>query len=561
MDGLGVPGPVPLPEGSNLGDYAAARRDFRVEIPERFNFAADVLDRWAADPARTALWRVDGEGREERLTFAQVAERSRRVAAALSGLGVAKGDLVLVLLPRLAAWWETMTGLIRLGAVPVPGTTQLSARDLAFRMGATGAGVIVTDQENAPKVEEACRQGPKLTHRILVDGERPGWLSYEQLLAAAPADFRADTRAADPALLYFTSGTTGHPKMVLHSHGYAAAHLITGRLWLDLKPTDLHWNVSDTGWAKAAWSSLFGPWNCGAAVFVDDARGRFDPGRTLDLLERYPITTLCAPPTVYRLLVQEDLAARRFPSLRHCAGAGEPLNPEVIETWRRDTGITIRDGYGQTETVAIVANFPCLAVRPGSMGKPSPGFDVAVVDAAGRELPPGEEGDIAVRARPHWPLGLYREIWGDPGAVERGLRGDWYITGDRGSVDPDGYFWFVGRADDVIITAGYRVGPFEVESALVEHPAVVEAAVVGSPDPVRGEIIKAFVVPSPGHEPSPQLAAQLQEHVKRTTAPYKYPREVEFVTELPKTVSGKIRRIELREAERRRKSEGGGGGC
>ena len=307
------------------------------------------------------------------------------------------------------------------------------------------------------------------------------------------------------------------------------------------------------GWAKAAWSNFFGPWGNGAALFIQDARGKFNAKETLELLARYPITTFCAPPTAYRLLVQEDLSQYTFPALRHCVGAGEPLNPEVIEAWQKATGLTIRDGYGQTETVLIYGNFPGEEVRPGSMGKPSPGFDLAIIDHEGNELPPNQEGDIAVRVKPERPLGLFQEYWRNPEAMAASFVGDWYRTGDRATRDEDGYFWFVGRADDVIISAGYRIGPFEVESALVEHPAVMEAAVVASPDSVRGEVVKAFVILAPGYTASNELAGQIQEHVKTVTAPYKYPREIEFVTELPKTISGKIRRVELRERERQRK--------
>ncbi len=292
------------------------------------------------------------------------------------------------------------------------------------------------------------------------------------------------------------------------------------------------------GWAKAAWSNLFGPWSQGAAMFIQDARGKFNPKETLSFLANYPITTFCAPPTVYRLLVLEDLKAYPFKALRHCVGAGEPLNPEVIATWQEATGITIRDGYGQTETVLICGNFPPLTVKPGSMGKPSPGFYLSVIDDEGNELPPHKEGDIAIKIKPDRPLGLFQEYWNNPDAMARSFKGDWYITGDRAYKDEDGYFWFVGRADDVIISAGYRIGPFEVESALVEHPAVAESAVVASPDELRGEIVKAYVILAPGYTPSEQLAEELQEYVKKVTAPYKYPREIEFVTELPKTICG-----------------------
>ncbi|HXI50005.1 MAG TPA: AMP-binding protein, partial [Candidatus Saccharimonadales bacterium] len=314
-------------------------------------------------------------------------------------------------------------------------------------------------------------------------------------------------------------------------------------------PDDVHWCLTDTGWAKAAWSCLFGPWQMGACVFVADARGKFDPAAALRTLARYPITTWCAPPTALRLIVREDLGAYRLPALRHCVSAGEPLNPEVIETWKAGTGLMIYEGYGQTESVCLIANVRSSGeeVRLGSMGKPTPGFTIALLDDNLHELPAGREGEVAVRIRPKWPLGLFREYWRNPSENAARFRGDWYLTGDRATRDADGYYWFVSRADDVIKSSGYRIGPFEVESALIEHPAVLEAAVVGKPDPVRGQIVKAFVVLRSGHDPNPELQGELQEHCKRVTAPYKYPREIEFVSELPKTISGKIRRVELRQ--------------
>jgi acetyl-CoA synthetase/medium-chain acyl-CoA synthetase len=325
---------------------------------------------------------------------------------------------------------------------------------------------------------------------------------------------------------------------------------VTGKFWLDQRPGDLHWNITDTGWAKAAWSSYFGPLICGSCVFVDDSD--FTPQRTLELLQRYPITTMCGAPTIYRMLVQQDLSGFRPSSLRHCVAAGEPLNPEVIDTWREATGITVRDGYGQTETVLLCGNFPCMEIKAGSMGKPAPGFDLAVVDQDGEIVAPDEEGDIAVRVRPHRPVGLFKEYRNAVEATQAAFRGDWYVTGDRAFVDEAGYFWFVGRADDVIITSGYRIGPFEVESILLEHDAVVESAVVSSPDDTRGEVVKAFIVLSAGFEPGDELRAELQQYVKAKTAPYKYPRKIEFVESLPKTVSGKIRRKELRDHEWRK---------
>jgi acyl-coenzyme A synthetase/AMP-(fatty) acid ligase len=338
--------------------------------------------------------------------------------------------------------------------------------------------------------------------------------------------------------------------MVLHTQAsLGIGHQITARFWQDLKPTDLHWTLSDFGWAKAAWGKLFGQWALGAANFLWDARGKPDFDLILRLIGDHRVSTFCAPPTVYRGLVQVDLSKYDWSGLRHCVSAGEPLNPEVIKVWREATGLTVYDGYGQTETVNLLANFRCMEVRPGSMGKPTPGFDVCVVDEDGKVLAPGEEGHVAVRVSPERPVGLFREYWKDPKATADAFRGDWYYTGDRAQVDEDGYFWFVGRSDDVIISSAYRIGPFEVESALVEHPAVAEAAVVGKPDPDRGQIVKAFVILAPGYDASQALVVELQDHCKRVSAPYKYPREVEFVDELPKTISGKIRRVELRQRE------------
>jgi acyl-coenzyme A synthetase/AMP-(fatty) acid ligase len=352
-------------------------------------------------------------------------------------------------------------------------------------------------------------------------------------------------------IVYFTSGTTGYPKMVLHTQAsYGIGHEITARFWQDLHPGDLHWTFSDTGWAKAAWGLLFGQWRLGAGVFLWDARGKPDFDRLLWMIGRHGVTTFCAPPTVFRAVVQNDSFALDAASLRHVVSAGEPLNPEVMRRWRETTGLQIHDGYGQTETVNLVANYRCLPVREGSMGRPTPGFDVRIVDDAGNVLGAGETGHIGVRIAPVRPVGLFREYWRDPRATADSKIGRFYDTGDLARADEEGYLWFVGRADDIITSSAYRIGPFEVESALVEHRAVAEAAVVGKPDELRGEIVKAFVALKPGYEPSEELSRQLQDHVKRLTAPYKYPREIEFVDELPKTVSGKIRRVELRERER-----------
>jgi acyl-coenzyme A synthetase/AMP-(fatty) acid ligase len=539
-------------------DYEQTCRDFRWDVPGHYNFAFDVVDRWGEDAEKLAMLWVNERGDEKRLTFGDFTARSNQVANALRTLGLRKGDRILIMLPRVPEWWEAVLGMMKIGAISMPGTTLLTPKDVAYRIQSAEAAAVITDEEGAFKVEQVADDCPTLRLKILLGPEREGWVNYTRAVASAMANLtREPTRGDEPMMIYFTSGTVGYPKMVLHTHAsYPIGHIVTGKYWLDLKPTDLHWNLSDTGWAKAAYSNLFGPWIMGAAMFTFDGRGRFDARQTLELLERYPISTFCAPPTAYRLLVLEDLSRYRLSALRHCTGAGEPLNPEVIEAWQRGTGQTIRDGYGQTETVILVANFPPLPVKAGSMGKPSPGFTVSIVDDDGREVPAGTEGDIAVKLTPTRPVGIFSEYWRNPEATGNCIRGEWYITGDRAIKDEDGYFWFVGRADDVIISAGYRIGPFEVESALIEHPAVAEAAVVASPDEIRGEVVKAFVILAPGHQPSEQLVQDLQEHVKRVTAPYKYPREVEFSAELPKTISGKIRRVELRQRERDRKTAG-----
>ena len=531
----------------NMKDYQETYSCFQWERPDKYNFARDVIDRW--EPDKPALFWIDDEGTEISRTFAQISEASRRLCNVLTGAGVRTGDTVIVMLPRVIPWWETFTATLRMGAVISPGTVQLSEKDLEYRINAAAATCVVTDSANAAKVDAVMGNCPTLAVRIVTDSRRDGWIDYEQAVAAASPEFETvDTGAEDEAICYFTSGTTGYPKMCIHSHNYAIGHRITGELWLDLKPDDLHWNVSDTGWGKAAYSSYFGPWLCGTTLFIHHTTG-FNPQQTLELLAKYPITTFCGAPTIYRMLVLQDLSRYRFKALRHCTGAGEPLNPEIIDTWKKATGLTIRDGYGQTESVILCASFPCIEPKAGSMGRPAPGIDLQVIDDEGNIVEPDTEGDIAVRIKPQAPQGFFREYRNDPERTAATRRGDWYVTGDRAYRDEDGYFWFVSRADDVILSAGYRIGPFEVESALIEHPAVAESAVVSSPDKTRGEVVKAFVVLAPGFAASEALKLELQEHVKQVTAPYKYPRRIDFTDNLPKTVSGKIRRVELRESE------------
>jgi acetyl-CoA synthetase/medium-chain acyl-CoA synthetase len=531
-------------------DYAESCRKFRWPRPARYNFAEEVVDRWARQsPGHLAMLWIDDQGRQLERTFADVSRASKKICNALSRLGVRRGDVLVLLLPRVPQWWDVFTACLRMGVIVAPGTMQLSAADIKYRLNSSGAVCVVTDNSGAAKVDQIARDCPSLRAKLVVDAERAGWIPLDKALAGAAEEFASiGTDADESAICYFTSGTTGYPKMCMHRHSYALGHINTGRYWLDLKPNDLHWNISDTGWAKAAWSSYFGPWLCGAAVFVHHTSG-FTAKRTLEILQQYPITTLCGAPTVYRMLVLEDLQQYSFETLRHCVGAGEPLNPEIIQTWYEATGITIRDGYGQTETTLLCGSFPNIEPRHGSMGKPAPGVELRVLSDEGQMAQPRQEGDVAVRIRPEAPQGLFKEYMNDAERTAQCLSGEWYRTGDRAYVDEDGYFWFVGRADDVILSAGYRIGPFEVESALIEHPSVAESAVVSSPDATRGEVVKAFVVLAPGHVASEALTKQLQEHVKAVTAPYKYPRKIEFVGSLPKTASGKIRRVELRQRE------------
>jgi len=530
-----------------MGNYDEVYGAFQWERPDRQNFARDVIDVWAKEqPDKTAIVWTDDSGAVVNKTFADISRTSKQVANVLREHGVDRGDTVLIILARQIAWWEVKTAVLRMGAVASPGTTQLAPKDLAYRIKASGAKCIVTDSANSGKVEQITDELPEGFVKVLIDGSLDGWVDYQAEVAAASDDFAdVDTRADETCLCYFTSGTTGNPKMALHGHGYGFGHVTTGKFWLDLGPDDLHWNISDTGWAKAAWSSYFGPWLQGAALFVHHANG-FDVQKTLEMFAKFPITTMCCAPTIYRIFVQQDLSQYSFETLRHCVAAGEPLNPGVIDVWHKATGLTPADGYGQTETTILCANMLGLPVRAGSMGKPAPGIVLDVIDNDAQPVGPNVEGDIAVKVRPLPPPGVFQGYKNDPEKTAETFRGDYYLTGDRAYKDEDGYFWFVSRSDDVIISAGYRIGPFEVESALLIHDAVAESAVVGAPDETRGQVVKAFVVLAAGFTASETLKADIQAHVKATTAPYKYPRQIEFVDSLPKTVSGKIRRVELR---------------
>ncbi len=530
----------------NMRDYLKECREFSFAVPGRFSFPLDVFDKWAEDKSNTALFWTDGKD-EEKFSFNELKNLSSKGAGAFKKMGIKKGDKVIVMLPNIPEWWEIMLALMRLNAIPIPATTLLTSKDIEYRLSATDIKAIITTDEETFKVEDAIKN-LSIIPLLIIIGKKTGWIDYINERNTADV-FEGERAFSDePALIYFTSGTTGPPKMVLHTHAsYPLAHMLTGRYWLDLRHGDIHWNLSDTGWAKAAWSSFFGPWHMGATIFSFYKKGKFHPSLTMEILQRYPITTFCGPPTAYRMMAKEMPAEQfKFKSVRHFVAAGEPLNREIIAIWKERTERYIYDGYGQTETVNVLANFRCMPIKPGSMGFPVPGFVVDIIDENGNPAPLNAEGDIAIKIKPERPVGLFKEYFGNSKATEKTIRGEWYITGDRAYKDEDGCFWFVGRADDVILTSGYRIGPFEIESILIEHPAVKESAVVASPDEVRGEVVKAFIVLTKDYSPSDALVKELQKFVKINTAPYKYPRKIEFVDDLPKTISGKIKRKELK---------------
>jgi acyl-coenzyme A synthetase/AMP-(fatty) acid ligase len=522
---------------------------FAWDVPATFNFARDVVDSLGGERRRGLLF-VDAGGARADVSFPEIAALSRRWAGVFRDLGIVKGERVVVVLPKIPAWLYAMLAALRIGAVAIPSAEQLRAKDLAFRANHSGAETIVAHASNRAEIDLMREQAPGVRRYLLVGGEAPGWTALDPLVPTA-AEFAGNpTRREDLAYIVYTSGTTKDPKGVVHDHAYTYAKRMQAQVWLDAKRDDLVWCTAGTGWAKSLWNVLLGPWSCGAAIVLHEAA--FEAAQRMDLIRDLDVSVLCQAPTEYRIEAKlENLGERwKLPKLRHCVSAGEPLNPEVLARWKDAFGLTILDGYGQTENSLLVANRPGMDVRPGSMGKPTPGHDIGVVDASGIACEAGAVGDIAVRGDP--PT-LFRGYYQNEEETRASRRGEWYLTGDRAQLDDDGYFWFVGRADDVISSGAYRIGPFEVESALLEHPAVAESAVVGSPDADRGNVVKAFVVLRPGFTPSDALVGELQAHCKRVTAPYKYPREIEFVPELPKTRSGKIRRVELRQLELQRK--------
>ena len=537
-----------------FGSYEDYLHNFRINVPENFNFAYDVLDVIAEEePDKRALQWAHMDGRERAFTFAEIARLSKQAANLFVRLGIQKGDKVMLVLRRHYTFWIAIMALCRIGAVAVPATHLLTKKDIIYRANSAGIKMVVTSAEGcfAASCEEALSECPTVEKLLIVDGAREGWLDFEGLLAQESDEF---PRPAEPLkhddimLLYFTSGTSGMPKMVGHNFDYPLGHIQTAVFWHQCIDGGLHLTVSETGWMKSVWGKLYGQWLAGSAIMVYDFE-KFVPKDMLAVLEKYKVTTFCAPPTIYRFMILEDVSKYDLSSIQHCTTAGEPLNPEVFEKWKELTGHELREIFGQTELCVTVGTFPWMKVCPGSMGKPSPQFDVDIVDEEGKSCPAGQVGEIVVRTQYETPVGMFLGYYRD----EEGTRAVWhdgmYHTRDLAWRDEWGYYWYVGRADDVIKSSGYRIGPFEVESALMEHDAVVETAITGVPDPVRGQIVKATIVLKKGYEPTEELKKELQNHVKKLTAPYKYPRIIEFVDELPKTISGKIRRVELRERD------------
>ena len=524
-------------------DYATAYAGFKWPKLKEFNWALDYFDAMAKGNDNPALWIIEEDGRESKLSFAEMSARSNRVANWLRKQGVKRGERILIMLGNEVPLWETMLAAIKLGAVVIPATTLLTPEDLVDRVERGQVRHVVIGKAHTDKFENL----PGNFGRIAVGGAPAGWKAFEE--AAAESDvFTPDgvTRVDDPLLLYFTSGTTSKPKLVLHTHqSYPVGHLST-MYWIGLKPNDRHMNISSPGWAKHAWSCFFAPWNAGACVFLYNYN-RFNAAALLDVLVKYEVTTMCAPPTVWRMLIQQDLAAVKT-KLRELIGAGEPLNPEVIDQVKKAWGITIRDGFGQTETTAQIGNTPDQPLKPGSMGRPLPGYRIALLDA---ESKPSVEGEVALVMGEHRPVGLMVGYAGDAAKTAEVMRDGHYRTGDVASIDDEGYITYVGRADDVFKASDYRISPFELESVLIEHPAVAEAAVVPSPDPLRLAVPKAFVILVAGQEPSRELAKDIFAFTRERLAPYKRIRRLSFA-DLPKTISGKIRRVELRKAEEAR---------
>ncbi len=534
--------------------YEDFRDNFRIEVPEAFNFGYDVVDEWArVEPEKRALLWCNDAGEERTFTFTDLSLLSNQTANAFSKLGIGKGDVVMCILRRRWEYWVVAAALCKLGATIIPASLQLTKKDIAYRANSADVKMLVcvNDDYVCTQAEQALPDSPTVQNLVIVDGRREGWLTFGELIEGESDQWQrpageAGVTSKDIMLIYFTSGTTGNPKAVCHNFAHPLGHIITAKYWQQVKEGQLHMSVTDSGWAKFGWGKIYGQWIAGATIFAYDM-DKFVPTKLLQKIQDYRLTTFCAPPTMYRFMLQEDVASYDLSSVENFATAGEPLNAEVTIQWEKLTGKKIREGFGQTEGPVLLATFPWVEPRPGSMGKPSPLLNIKLLDDGGVEVEDGEEGAICVTGlKEAYPPGLFVGYFHDEEKTRESVGGEYYNLHDMAWRDSDGYCFFVGRNDDVIKCSGYRIGPFEVESALVEHPAVVECAVTAAPDPVRGNVVKATIVLARGYEPSGELTRELQNHVKKTTAPYKYPRIVEYVEELPKTIGGKIKRKLIR---------------
>lgn len=531
--------------------------NYKVNIPKNFNFGFDIVDGWANEDRnkRALLWCND-HGEEHSFTFRELSRLSNQAANFFADKGIKKGSVVMLILRRRWEYWVCAVALIKLGAILVPGTLQLTKKDIAYRANAANIEmfVCINDAYVMEQMELARPEAPCIRHIAVINEDREGWINFNEEFKKYPDTFERPvgdkaTKNEDIMQIYFTSGTTGMPKMVCHNYLHPLGHIVTAHYWQRVQENKLHMSVSDSGWAKFGWGKIYGQWICGATIFAYDM-DKFVPTNLLHMIEKYKLTTFCAPPTMYRFMLQEDVASYDLSSVAHWSTAGEPLNPEVFNRWEELTGHKIASGFGQTEGTVLIANFEWFEAKPGTLGKPSPIYDIKLLNAEGKECENGEEGEIVICGiDKNPPVGLFVGYYNDEELTKEALGTGKYNLKDVAWRDNDGYHWFVGRHDDVIKCSGYRIGPFEVESALVEHPAVVECAITAAPDPIRGQVVKATVVLAKGYEPSDELIKELQDHVKHATAPYKYPRIVEFVDELPKTLGGKIKRAEIRNAD------------
>ena len=530
-------------------DSEGRLKSFKLDLPENFNFSYDVIDELAKNvPDKVAMQWVNEDGEEHIFTYKDLSEKSSQVANMMLAHGVKKGDFVMAVLKRHYEFWFLAYGLMKIGAILVPATCQLKKKDYVYRFDAASISYIVaTAEDDVPnQVDSALEQYSGMKEKFITHGAKEGWIDFLSEMDKYPKTFeRIETHVTESMLMYFSSGTTGYPKMVLHKYSLAAAHIITAKHWHHLDENSLHLTVSETGWAKCAWGKMFGQFICGATTFVYDF-DRFIPANVLKVIQDYKLTSFCAPPTMYRFFIKEGLENYDLSSLKYSCIAGEALNPEVFNKWYEYTGIKLMEAFGQTESTAILANITGMTPKPGSMGRPSPLYDVDLVDADGSPVAVGEVGEIVVRGEYCSTPGLFRGYYNSKELTDEAWHDGMYHTGDTAYRDEDGYYWYVSRNDDVIKSSGYRVGPFEVESVLMMHPSVLECAVTGVPDPIRGQLVKATIVLARGYTASDELAEELKEFVKHNTAPYKYPRSIEFVETLPKTISGKIMRAEIR---------------